>query len=60
MGDIEHSKPNILIKKVVNKDNHRHLRTEDIIGASPKILHIKRVDEADDEEKRHLSHRIVE
>ena len=42
------------------KDNHRHLRTEDIMGASPKVLGIKRSIEIDEGEKRYNSNRVNE
>jgi hypothetical protein len=44
----------------VNKDNHRHLRTEDIVGASPKIHAIKKAEEIDMQEKRYNSNRVTE
>jgi hypothetical protein len=44
----------------VKKDNHRHLRTEDINGASPKIPNLKRSIEIDEQEKRFASNRVTE
>ena len=44
IGEIDGNKPKIMIEQVVHKDNHRHLRTEDIKGASPKVYVKKAVD----------------
>lgn len=52
IGGIERNKPSILIHSDVKKDNHRHLRTEDINGASPKVHGIKKATEIDDSERR--------
>jgi len=60
IGEIDRNKPKILIEQVVKKDNHRHLRTEDIAGASPKVHSIKRAEEIDDSEKRYNSNRVNE
>jgi hypothetical protein len=60
IGEVDKSKPKVLIQPVVKKDNHRHLRTEDINGASPKIHNIKRAVEIDESEKRYISNRVNE
>lgn len=60
IGEIDGNKPKILIEQVVKKDNHRHLRTEDIAGASPKVHSIKRAEEIDDSERRYNSNRVNE
>lgn len=60
IGEVDRSKPKVLIQPVVKKDNHRHLRTEDITGASPKIHNIKRAVEIDEGEKRYISNRVNE
>lgn len=60
IGEIDKSKPTVLIQQVVKKDNHRHLRTEDIQGASPKVHSVKRIQEIDEAEKRHFSNRVNE
>jgi len=60
IGEVGGSKPKVLIQQVVKKDNHRHLRTEDINGASPKVHSIKRIVEIDDAEKRYNSYRVNE
>lgn len=44
----------------MKKDNHRHLRTEDIKGASPKVHNIKKAIEIDEGEKRYNSYRVNE
>jgi hypothetical protein len=49
-----------LIQPVVKKDNHRHLRTEDITGASPKVHSLKRIEAIDDMAKRYNSNRVNE
>lgn len=36
IGEIDNNKPKNLIKKQVNKDSKRYIRSDDIIGASPK------------------------
>ncbi len=60
IGEVGGSKPKVLIQQVVKKDNHRHLRTEDINGASPKVHSIKKIVEIDDAEKRYNSYRVNE
>jgi hypothetical protein len=60
IGEVDKSKPRVLIQQVVKKDNHRHLRTEDINGASPKVHSIKKAIEIDDAEKRYNSYRVNE
>lgn len=60
IGDIDRNKPKILIQQFVNKDNHRHLRTEDILGASPKVHSLRKAIEIDDHERRYNSNRVNE
>ena len=59
-GEIEGNKPHILIQQTINKDNHRNLRTEDIDGASPKVMGLKRIIEHDDGERKYNSNRVNE
>ena len=60
IGEVDKSKPKVLIQPIVKKDNHRHLRTEDINGASPKIPNLKKSVEIDEAEKRYISNRVTE
>lgn len=60
IGEVDRSKPKVLIQPIVKKDNHRHLRTEDINGASPKIPNLKKSIEIDEAEKRYVSNRVNE
>jgi hypothetical protein len=60
IGEVDRSKPKVLIQPVVKKDNHRHLRTEDIAGASPKVPSLKKAIEIDESEKRFNSIRVNE
>lgn len=59
-GEIDGNKPTIWIQQMINKDNHRHLRTEDIEGASPKVNGLKKIIEHDEAEIRYNSNRVNE